>query len=304
MIMKILDLIEQYKKRLEDNSNDYTCLLFALQIPSICSRIEFPQTPENTGSEDGKLYKSNGNPWDANMYKTWLMKHNDSFVNIYNSSMELNEFCKAVYNLRCQVTHEGVLMTNESHFYFTNSDNAMCLGDVVFLPMRRLCEDMFDAATIELYNKGEKLNITPFKDMFLPDDTYFKIRNDTEKIYKLFWDDYSEDDNMLNCIYNHIIFDRPNMKLKIDEFFKNQPNDTFEIWDFGLKFGYIIDIKQRFIKQRYDENKSTLSRNLKTKSDVLCLSKFEYERMLQVHKELEEFSKSNPFDITQYTERK
>ncbi len=304
IIMEILDLIEQYKKRLENNQNDYTCLLFALQIPSICSRIEFPQTPENTGRcEDGKLYKSNGNPWDANMYKTWLIEHNVSFVDIYTSSMGLNVFCKAVYDLRCQVTHEGVLMTNESHFYFTNSDNAMCYGTIVFLPMKRLCEDMFDAAMIVLFDKHEKLNITPFKDMFLPDDTYSKIRNDTEKTYKSFWNDYSEDDNMLNCIYDHIIFDKPDMKLKIDEFFKNQSSGTFEIWDFGLKFGYIMDIKQRFIKRRYDESKSTLSRNLKTESDVLCLSKTEYERMMQVHKELEEFSKSNPFDITKYSER-
>lgn len=304
IIMEILDLIEQYKKRLENNQNDYTCLLFALQIPSICSRIEFPQTPENTGRcEDGKLYKSNGNPWDANMYKTWLIEHNVSFVDIYTSSMGLNVFCKAVYDLRCQVTHEGVLMTNESHFYFTNSDNAMCYGTIVFLPMKRLCEDMFDAAMIVLFDKHEKLNITPFKDMFLPDDTYSKIRNDTEKTYKSFWNDYSEDDNMLNCIYDHIIFDKPDMKLKIDEFFKNQSSGTFEIWDFGLKFGYIMDIKQRFIKRRYNESKSTLSRNLKTESDVLCLSKTEYERMMQVHKELEEFSKSNPFDITKYSER-
>lgn len=298
--MEMLDLIKKYKKQIENNPNDFDCLLFALQIPSILSRIEFLQTSENTGRcEDGKLYKSNGNPWDANMYKTWLMKHNDSFVDIYHSSMELNVFCKAVYDLRCQVTHEGVLMKKGGHFYFTNSDNAMCLKDVVFLPLKRLCEDMFDAATIVLC-KHEKLNITPFKDMFLPDDTYSKIRNDRRKTYKLFWDDYSEDDNMLICIYNLIIFDKPDMKLKIDEFFKNQPNDTFEIWDFGLKFGHIMDMKQRFIQQRYDESKSTLSRNLKTDSDVLCLSKTEYERMLQVHKELEEFSESNPFDIKQY----
>lgn len=299
--MGMIDLIEQYKKQLEYNSNDYTCLLFALQIPSICSRIEFPQTPENTGKEDGKLYRSNGNPRDANMYKAWLTKHNDSFADIYQSSMELNVFCKVVYDLRCQVTHEGVLMTNESYFYFTNSDNAMCIGDIVFLPMKRLCEDMFEAATAVLSIKHKKFNITPFKDVFLPNDTYSKIRNDAEKTYKSFWDNYSEDDNMLNCIYNHIIFDQPDMK--IDEFFKNQPSGTFEIWDFGSKFGYIIDMKQRFIKQKYNESKSTLSKNFKKDSDVLCLSKTEYERMLQVHKELDDFSKKNPFDITQYLEK-
>lgn len=302
--MEMLDLIERYKKRLENNPNDFDCLLFALQIPSICSRIEFSQTPENTGRfEDGKLYKSNGNPWDANMYKAWLIKHNNSFVDIYHSSMELNVFCKAVYDLRCQITHEGVLMTNESHFYFTNSENAMCIGDIVFLPMKRLCEDMFDEATMALFNKHERFSITPFENIFLPDDTYSKICNNLEKTYKSFWNNYSDDDKMLNCIYDHIIFDRLDMKSKIDEFFKNQPNDNFEIWDFGLKFGHIMDIKQRFIKQKYDQNKSRLSQILKTDSDVLCLSKTEYERMLQVHKELEDFSEMHPFDIIQYSER-
>lgn len=303
--MKMIDLIEQYNKQLETNPNDYTCLLFALQLPSICSRIEFPQTPENTGKcEDGKLYKLHGNPWDANMYKTWLIRHNESFADIYSSSMKLNMFCKAVYDLRCQLTHEGILMTTESNFYFTNSSKAMCYGDIVFLPMKRLCEDMFNAALKVLYDKNEGFNITPFKDMFLPDDTYSKIFNDAKKTYKSFWDNYSEDDNMLNCIYDSIIFDRPDMKSKIDEFFKTQPNDIFEIWDFGFNFGHIIDIKQRFIKQKYDEGKSKFSRNLKKTSDVLCLSKTEYERMIQVHKKFEEFSESHPFDITQYSERK
>lgn len=247
------------------------------------------------------MYKSNGNPWDANMYKAWLTKHNNSFVDIYHSFMELNVFCKVVYDLRCQVTHEGVLMTNESHFYFTNSDNAMCLGDIVFLPMKRLCEDMFDAATIVLFNTHEKLNITPFKDMFLSDDTYSMIRNNLERTYESFWNNYSDDDKMLNCIYDHIIFNKPNMKLKIDDFFKDQANDSLEIWDFGLKFGHIMDLKQRFIKSKYNENKSVISQTLKKPSDVLCLSRTEYERMLQVHKELDNFSKTHSFDITLYS---
>lgn len=302
--MQMIDLIKQYKKQLENNSNDFDCLLFALQIPSICSRIEFPQTPENTGScGEGKLYKSNGNPWDKNMYTAWIAKHNDSFIDIYNTSMELNTFCDIMYDLRCQVTHEGVLMTGDSHFYFTNEYNAMSLGNVVFLPMKQLCKDMLDAAEMALFNMPnipQNSNVTPFNDMFLPDELYFKIRDDAYKTYELFWHRYSSDDNMLNCIYDHIIFDKPDIKLKIDDFFKNHPNDIFEIWDFGSKFGYILDIKQRFIKSKYDENKSMISRTLKRDSNVLCLSKSEYERMLQVHKEFEDFSKVHPFDFKQY----
>lgn len=71
--MYLKDLIESYRKKLNDNSNDYSCILFALQIPSICSRIEFPKTDENKGGlKEGKFYGSKGRVWDGNMYKAWL----------------------------------------------------------------------------------------------------------------------------------------------------------------------------------------------------------------------------------------
>lgn len=296
--MELIDLIKKYREQLETIPNDYNCLLFALQIPSICSRIEFPQTPENTGN--GKLYREKGNPCDKKMYTGWLVKHCASFADIYYASMKLNTFCDAIYRLRCKMTHEGILMTDNSHFYFTNDDNAMCIGDIIFLPMKRLCEDMFDVAITVLFNRNEKFNVTLFKDIFLTDNIYSKIRDDLEETYKLFWNEYSGDDKLLNLIYDHIIFDRPNMKSRIDEFFGNHPDDTLEIWDFGLGFWHVPDIHQRFVKKKYDESKSTVSKIANVDSDVLCLTKTEYERMLQVHKELEDFSEEHPFDIARY----
>lgn len=298
--MELIDLIKKYREQLETIPSDYNCLLFALQIPSICSRIEFPQTHENTGKGDGKFYRENGNPCDKNMYKAWLVEHCASFADIYYASMELNTFCDAVYRLRCKMTHEGILMTDNSHFYFTNDDNAMCIGDIIFLPMKRLCEDMFDVAITVLFNRNEKFNVTLFKDIFLTDNIYSKIRDDLEETYKLFWNEYSGDDKLLNWIYDHIIFDNPDVKSHIDKFFKIYPDDNFEIWDFGLKYGYVEDIPQRFIKKKYDSNKSKISQIANMDSDVLCLTKTEYERMLQVHEELGDFSKEHPFDIARY----
>lgn len=40
--MELIDLIKHYRDQLETNPNDYACLIFALQLPSICSRVEFP----------------------------------------------------------------------------------------------------------------------------------------------------------------------------------------------------------------------------------------------------------------------
>ena len=299
--MEMIDLVQEYRNKLEQNPHDISCLLFALQIPSVCSRIDFPQTPENTGRcEDGKLYRPNGNPWDANMYKAWLRRHHSHFENIYNSSMTIDAFCENLYNLRNQVTHEGVLMSDKNKFYFIESDNAMSIRDIVFIPIKRLCKDMFDAAHNMLINRHDFVSITLFDDMLISSDIFNQISIDISKIYRPFWDNRPKDDNMLTVIYNHIIFDKPHIKDEIDGFFSKNPDDVFEIWDFGYKYGYIIGTQEKFIVRKFDKSKSIICRDLNTDTDVLCLTKQQYERMLQVVSELKDYSKQHPFDITKY----
>lgn len=284
-----------------DNPNDYSCLLFALQIPSICSRIEFPQTAENTGAGcDGKLYGTGGRVYDANMYKTWLNKHSNCFKDIYSSSMNTKVFCDNVYALRCQMTHEGALMSDKNKFYFVDSDNAMCVGEIVFIPIKRLCEDMYDAAYSILANNNVDASITLFNDMVLEADTYNAIYEEVRQTYHAFWSNYTEEDKMLNCIYDHIFLDNPNMKKEMDEFFFQNPNSIFEIWDFGMKYGSILDIQQKFIVQKFDRNKSYICSDYNRTSDVLCLSKEQYERMLKVVDALAKYTTEHPFDIKKY----
>ena len=62
-----------------------------------------------------------------------------------------------------------------------------------------------------------------------------------------------------------------------DKFFTENPNAVFEIWDFGYKFGHIIDMEERFIHKDYDESKSSICRDLKVDTDVLRLNKQQYE---------------------------
>lgn len=300
--MYLKDLIESYRKKLNDNSNDYSCILFALQIPSICSRIEFPKTDENKGGlKEGKFYGSKGRVWDGNMYKAWLKKHSNSFVNIYSGSMGIEEFCKKLYDLRCQMTHEGVVMTETNHFFFTEGNRAMCVNDIVFLPVKRLCDDMFEAAENTLFNSHKDINITQFEDMVLPPEIYNSIMNDVETTYNTFWKNYSDSDNMLNCIYDHIIVnrdDKKDIKQEMDKFFREKPDDIFEIWDFSINFGGIVDDKETFIHKEFNKSKVCLITNKPT--DVLRLSKTEYERMLQVTQDLSKYSEENKFDINKY----
>lgn len=298
--MDMMKLVQEYSDKLKNNPNDISCLLFALQIPSICSRIEFPKTDENTGKADeGKLYRSNGRPYDANMYKVWLCKYDSYFADIYSNSMTMEAFYRNLYALRNQVTHEGVLMTSKSKFYFTECNNAMCVGEFVFIPMKKLCENMFRAAHYMLFNRHEHINITLFRDVAIPSEVYHKISNDVISLYDSFWDNRSEEDNDLIVIYEHIILDNQNMKDDIDKFFSENPDAVFEIWDFGSKYGHILGA-EKFIHQKYDELKSSICLDLKRPTDVLRLNKEQYERMLQVAEEFEEFSNTHPFDITKY----
>lgn len=142
--MTLQELIVSYKEKLEscDNNNLHSVLLFSLQLPSVCSRIEFPQTDDNTGnSQDGKFYRKNGKVLDANICKAWLRKHSKCFRNIFSTEMTMDAFCDSVYELRNQVTHEGILMSLQNKYYFVEKDKtAMILGNIVFLPIQRFCE--------------------------------------------------------------------------------------------------------------------------------------------------------------------
>ena len=214
--------------------------------------------------------------------------------------MGIEEFCKKLYDLRCQMTHEGVVMTETNHFFFTEGNRAMCVNDIVFLPVKRLCDDMFEAAENTLFNSHKDINITQFKDMFLPPEIYNSIMNDVETTYNTFWKNYSDSDNMLNCIYDHIIVNREDIKEKMNKFFREKPDDIFEIWDFSLNFGGIVDDKETFIHKEFDKSKSKVCFITNKPTDVLRLSKTEYERMLQVKQELSKYSEENKFDIKRY----
>lgn len=297
--MEMLDLVQEYRNKLQSNPHDVSCLLFALQIPSICSRIEFPQTPENTGNEYDKLYLPNGKVRDANMYKKWLKEHQSYFVDIYSYSMTVDEFCDNLYKLRNQVTHEGVLMSDKNKFYFIESDNAMIVDDTVFIPIKRLCKDMLDDAYDMLLNRHESIDITLFNDMSIPSEIYNQISNDVSEIYHSFWDDRFEDDQTLYRIYKSVTSNNPNMCECIDKFFAESPDAVFEIWDFSDKYG-LIDMDERFVHEDYNESKSLICQKLKTNTDVLRLTKQQYERMLNVVNEHSDYTKQHPFDITKY----
>ena len=299
--MLLTDFVSECRDKLNVNANDPACLLFALQIPSICARIKFQRTEENTSQTTrnscGKYYKPNGGVWDENIYKAWVREYIDYFYSVRGCSVSIDKFCDIIYDLRCQMTHEGIITKKESNnFYFIKSNSAMSVGNNIFIPIDWLCESMFNAVEDDhIYC----IDITPFKNIYLQPNVYSRIRADMEAEYHLFWDNRTDEDNMLNCIYKNIIFDNSEMIESIEKSFEDNPNTVFEIWDVGYKFG-IIGVGGLFVREDYDEQKSSICREMKIKTDVLSITKSQYDRMLEIVADLEEFSNNHPFDITQY----
>lgn len=297
-VLKLSDLIKEYQNKLTQNPHDYSCLLFALQIPSICSRLEIPKTIENTG----KLYTENGRPKDKKLYETWIKNHSGSFTDIYDTSMTIESFSNNLYDLRCQMTHEGILMSNENHFYFTESCyEAMSTGSVIFFPMERLCKNMYSTALASIKDNYCDIEITFFNNTFLPSKIYDNILKDVQKTYQTFWDSHCRNDNTLNCIYDHIILNDSDMKKKIDEFFEENPDGLFEIWDFSSKYGSIIDVQETFIHKEMNKSKSEICLSSNKATDVLRLTRNDYNKMLQVSRELKIYSSEHPINVKKYS---
>lgn len=300
--MTLQELLVSHRKKLEscDSNSLHSTVLFSLQLPSVCSRIEFPKTDDNTGrSEDGKFYRNNGKVWDANIYKAWLRTHINCFREIFSTGMTIDAFCDSVYELRNQVTHEGILVSLQNKYYFVEKDRTiMILGNIVFLPIQQFCEDMFDAAEQAIANV-DNINISVFNDLVISNETYKTICDNINNLYHSFWNNYINEDKLLNLIYNHVFFDNEYKEKEIDTFFLNNPDDVYEIWDFGLDYCFMIP-DGKIICEECNEEKSKLSKLPSEKTLVCKLTKLQYERMKKIVRELNEFSEQHKFDIGKY----
>lgn len=151
--MTLLQTIDKYEKLAQSKNAEerHAALLFALQIPSILSRMEYPQTPDNTGSDNQNpknLYRENGRPWDENLYRKWMTAHVGHFQHyFYFTNTKPEEIVDNIYELRNSMTHAGILPCQYKKFIFAETDGCgLCLPNVVFLSIHDFCDSMFIAA--------------------------------------------------------------------------------------------------------------------------------------------------------------
>ncbi len=186
--MNSVDLIHEYmnKSKSNDINEQYAALLFALQIPSICARIEIPDIPENCGkSEDGKFYNKDKEPYDGKLYRTWIERHACAFIDYYYPCVSVQELSKCIYNLRCQLTHTGHVLNGKTKIVFVHeTQSAMYVSGTFFMNITDFCERIFSIAE-SVFNSNNQ-TFTPVADLCLDDNQYSRLRSDLEQKYKVF----------------------------------------------------------------------------------------------------------------------
>ena len=92
------ELIDKYRDKLSSpdctDDDKHSALLFALQIPSICSRIEYP------ADKYTEFYQENGRPIDNKLYKYWIRNHKGKFETLWRLIMSVDELAERIYGLR------------------------------------------------------------------------------------------------------------------------------------------------------------------------------------------------------------
>lgn len=148
MSVGLREIIFKYKDRLStavekgNNDEQFSCLMFALQLPSICARLDFPR-------DKYEQFYSGGKPHDGELYIKWLEKNHALLVEGSSGFLTFNDFCSAVYELRCSLVHEGILESNKrlQNIRFLSGNGAgLCLGDKQYIPLYYLCDALFTGA--------------------------------------------------------------------------------------------------------------------------------------------------------------
>ena len=306
--MDMVELIDMYRDKLD--SDPYSCLLFALQLPSICSRVECERHPD--------LYDdcwSNNKPRrliDGAAYQRWLVRHIFYLKHLFMPFMNSQTFVKKVYKLRCLLTHEGVLLersVEDNDFCFVEGNITFALPNMLFLSPSSFCNAMFDSACSFLLNVGVRPNVSSYSDLLLPLKDYIEIMNDV----RMCCDKWAEcefeytndrDDSLLYILYDWLSVyysipkktddvseksdDKSNKETneleKMEEFFKENPEKEYVMSDFSRRCAVIPDINRLYIKEEPFHHGFS---NRKTFN--LYLTKNDYDRMMYLHSSFNKF---------------
>lgn len=289
--MDMIDLIDMYRDKLD--SDLYSCLLFALQLPSICSRVECKE--HSDVYDDCWRNKKKHEVLDKASYKKWLTRHIFYLKPLFMPVMDSKTFAENVYNLRCLLTHEGVLLEQsdkDNNFYFVEGDSTFVLPNMVFLLPVLFCDAMFKCARSFLVNNGIRLDVGSYPGLLLPLPNYIDVMTTVQKTY-IEWStntyEYTDDhdDGLLCILYDwlHVYCSKgadedieTNELEKMDKFFKENPDKEYIMTGFSRRCAVIPNTNGLYIKDG-----PPLYGLSYGKTSELHLTKKDFSRMLYLH---------------------
>lgn len=292
------ELIDKYRDKLSSSDctddDKHSALLFALQIPSVCSRIEYP------ADKYTDFYKADGRPIDNKLYKYWIRNHKGKFELLWFSSMGVDALAERIYNLRNQVTHEGYIVGKTTEIYFTDdSDKSIFIDETLIISIRSFCEIFFDIA-YDVF-KQNKIEISPMSSVTLESETVDDILNDVGKTYREFWDKYESSDRDLNkklsMLYDMVFKYNSDLCDEADNFFVKNSDGDYIIKDFGMKYSQVSVDNELFFER---EMNVPFGENNKLCRIDCHITKSQYERMKQVCDDIVDFESQHRFDIRKY----
>ena len=286
--MRAIELIHKYQKFLQSQKSEdrYSALLFALQIPSICSRIEFPNDGVNTLYSDGK-------PQDEKLYLAWIIKHAESFKPWFYTISTVKDLAERIYKLRCQLTHEGYVLQDDTKIVFISDDkSSLFVDDIVMISIPNFCREFFYLA--ENIFSMHNIEFTDYDGLTVSDELYGQICNDAFIKYHAFWDEYSHEEHTLNMIYDFVFRFDQNKAKEVKKYFKQHPSDYYEIKDFGRHYSIVTPDNTYF----FEEYRDSIIGKIST---ITCrFKKKDYDKMTKISNALDAYSKTERIGIKNY----
>ena len=138
MFVTCLEALVEYRGKFNSNnvSDRYAALGFALQLPGICGRLEFPPDDEtnvqsSTINKSDALYKRDKHAasgyvaFDKNMFVHWFQNHHLQFVPLFHvQGASVEQLASELYELRNSLTHEGIVKGFCEHIVLVDGVNS------------------------------------------------------------------------------------------------------------------------------------------------------------------------------------
>lgn len=291
-MVKAADLVDMYSAKLAlnmDMMEMYSTLLFALQLPGICARYEFPPDPHNKGKDTEFkkfLYKSNGTPLDKRLYIEWFVHHSNKFARWLFGNASADDLGAALYALRSKMIHTGVVLEKSIKLdglvivFVDRNERSIFGSSLFFLSYFEFCELVFSISK-DVFTEHD-VSFSSFDDIFIPKATYDSISGEMMAMSYAFWRNFSESDNTLYMVYNHMF---RNSDFRIEaakKFFESHPGDTYvvDLLDFTI-YGchWIPGTDGDIIRTRLCEH---IAFSEPIEAQCVCLTLDKFERMLEV----------------------